>query len=100
MKKRVYKKVTTESGGTLTFYGGRVAMLHDGFNKDIGEFDSYFMHYGTKYWLSDFMITGFSGPVPKYMREFDGYANDSLFSGVVVKVDHDNYAVRAYTFIV
>jgi len=39
---------------------------------------------------------------PEYMKEFDGYINDSFFSGVCIKIDkYDDYfdRVKAYLFI-
>ena len=97
--KKVYKKVEQDNG-TLTFYGGRKATLHFGYNKDLGENDYYFFHYGRKYWLSEFTICGWGGAsIPEYMKEFSGYTNDSFFSGVAIKVDNTGETVKACTFI-
>jgi len=66
--------------------------------------EDYFVYKGIKYFISEFMSVHnrFHNPnPPEWMKEFDGYMNDSFFSGVVIKMgDGDNQGyVKAYTFI-
>jgi len=72
-------------------------MLHYSHTKQ----DSWFTHYGHKYWLSEFMRTKnnpWIGDIQEYLEEFDGYMHDSFFSGVVIKFSDCGEAVRAFTF--
>ena len=95
MIKKVYKRAEKENG-TITFYGAnRAANLE--YNADYT--DQYLTHYGRRYYLSEFMRI--DKHMPDYMQEFDGYLNDSLFSGVVIKLDNEEMdtRVKAFTFI-
>ena len=58
-------------------------------------YDSYFKYRGTWYHLSDFL--GASGI--SELKAWDGYASDSYFSGVVVKVSRDGEKYRVGTYI-
>lgn len=84
-------KVIQQENGRCTLYGGRTCRLEYGRGDE-----ECFRHMGRKYCLSDFMV------VPKdtfLSREgFDGYLNDSYFSGVAIKL-HGADHVKAYTFI-
>lgn len=93
--KKVYKTIEKDSG-KITFYGSnRAANLE--YNADYT--DQYFYHYGQRYYLSEFMYI--DEHMPDYMQEFDGYLNDTFFSGVVVKLDHEEMDIRVkvFTFI-
>ena len=89
--KRIYKKIEQDNG-TITFYGAnRWAELHfetkpPEDDQDYPEIEQYFFHYGRKYYLGEFMHVVGAG-APDYMKEFHGCANDSYFSGVVIKLD-------------
>jgi hypothetical protein len=61
----------------------------------------YFIYEGHRHYLSEFCPT----PKDSFLDEFDGYANDSFFSGVCFKwvrnergEIEDEAEVRAYTF--
>ena len=101
---KVYKEIKQDNG-TITFYGGNrwIKTAYgrpDWIGKDDDDLEEYFMYRGRKYYLSEFMrIDRYA---PEYMKEFDGYTNDSFFSGVVVKIgehpDGDT-GIKAFLFI-
>ena len=100
--KKVYKEVVKDNG-TITFYGSnRWIKLHYA-KPEWSEYDEpYFNYRGMRYYLSEFMVLDRSGNYPEYVKEFDGYVNDSYFSGVVIKYGEDDYgeeAVKAFTYI-
>ena len=63
-----------------------------------------FIYKGHRYFLSEFMAVynPYHSPnPPDWLKEFDGYASDSYFSGVLVKLgtgENDEY-VQVYTYI-
>ena len=96
--KKIYKVIEQENG-TITFYGSNKWIeLH--YAKDDRQ---YFRFHNSRYYLDDFMNihNSFHNPnPPEYMKEFDGYINDSFFSGVCIKLDkEEDYRVKAYLFI-
>jgi hypothetical protein len=97
MIKKAYKTVERQNG-TVTFYGAnREQKLY--YNADYTR--QYFIHYGTRHYLDEFINihNSFYNPnPPDYMLEFDGYINDTFFSGVVVKL-LDDETCKAFTFI-
>jgi hypothetical protein len=67
---------------------------HPEWSEDIQPF---FMYKGERYWLEEFLITD---RIPEF-SDFDGYASDSFFSGVVIKRGENEYGeqcVKAYTY--
>jgi hypothetical protein len=60
-------------------------------------FDGFFQYHGHWYHLSDFMRIppGFGLPY----EEWDGYASDSYFSGVLIKVSSDGEEYMVGTYI-
>ncbi len=90
--REVYKVVDE-----MSFYGDNewIETDHE-FNPDIGDFDVFFKYEDRKYYLSEFMRCE---RVPECMEEFHGYASDSFFSGVVIKVSDDGDAIKAFTYI-
>jgi hypothetical protein len=36
---------------------------------------------------------------PEWIKEFDGYHNDSYFSGILIKLSDTGEAVKVYTYI-
>jgi hypothetical protein len=59
------------------------------------EEELFFKYKGEVYWLSEFLCTDNISP----LSSFDGYASDSFFSGVVIKLDDEGEYVKAYTYI-
>ncbi len=62
----------------------------------------FFVYKGDVYCMADFMRI--EKNAPEWMKEYDGYSNDSFFSGVVVKYAkiEDSYGdmgIKVYTFI-
>jgi hypothetical protein len=96
-------KVITQDNGTINIYGnGHTRELEyrvPDWNED-DEMESCFTYKGNVYFLSEFMSTHnrvhFHGP--EWMKEFDGYNNDSFFSGILIKLIDDE-AVKVYTYI-
>ncbi len=107
--RKIYKVVKLKDGnGTITFYGcNRWSELKYGNNRlldkeEHGYNDQYFYHYKRKYWLSE--ILAVNNPIynpnpPDWQKEFDGFASDSYFSGIVVKLSDCGESVKAFTFI-
>lgn len=104
---RIYKRVEQGNGGTLALYGSgkwiRVEYTHP--RDPEGEVREFFRFHGSRYYLGEFMSTS-PGPwnanPPTWLREFDGYVNDSFYSGVVIKLGetaNGDTAVKAYLFI-
>lgn len=60
----------------------------------------YFEYKGQLHTLDDYMrIEKYA---PAWMKDFDGYSNDSFFSGTLIKLTEDNNnesAVIVYTYI-
>jgi len=99
--KRIYKKVTLENGNIMTIYGSNKAIRieHRGEEARPG-----FRYHGTYHELDCFLRVNSLINPPPYMEEFDGYTNDSAFSGVFVKFgnkdgDFTDECVRAFTYI-
>ena len=63
-----------------------------------------FEYKGETYFLENFPMTHGTpwGDCPEWMWEFDGYAEDSFFSGLLIKFDTDpmqETAVQVWTYI-
>ena len=101
--KRVYKAVKDNEGREITIYGSNKWIRLEWDHKSAeDESIQYFRYAGRRYNLSDFMNihNTIYNPNPyKWMLEFDGYNNDSFFSGVLIKLDEEGEAVKAYTYI-
>ena len=109
--KRVYK-VIEQDNGKLTLYGANrwAELRENGYpdwcdkrrwredNPDTskcscgGYGHAYFYHYGRRYWLDEFMAD-------TRIKGFHGYAGESAFSGVVIKMSKDGEQVKAFTYI-
>jgi hypothetical protein len=103
MLKQIYKIIKDSAGDKAgTIYGS---------NRDIRTFDAVpewfresgdseiaFNYRGRRYFLGEF--SAISPQAPDWMDEFDGYAADSFFSGVLIKIGSDGETVRAFTYIV
>ena len=100
--KRIYKTVEQENG-TIKIYGSNRWIEVDYNHKpDWAEDDveASFRYRGHRYYLSEFMRMGYGGGwVPDWLKEFDGQAGDSFFSGILVKLSNDGEAVKAFTYI-
>ena len=57
------------------------------------EEEASFMYKGQRYFLSEFMRTRAHG------LPYDGYLNDSYFSGILIKLSEDGETVTVHTFI-
>jgi hypothetical protein len=97
-------KVITDDNGTIKIYGNGHAReleyrVPDWMDEE-DETEQSFIYKGHVYFLSEFLNTHnpvyFSGP--DWMKEFDGYNNDSFFSGILIKLIGDE-AVQVYTYI-
>lgn len=113
MLRKPWKKIEKDNG-TIDIYGNNHIIPLD-YDVPEWEIDSAkreerepdtepcFMYKGHKYFLSEFMAvhnTFYNPNPPEWMLEFDGYLNDSFFSGILIKLSGENYGyVKAYTFI-
>lgn len=62
-----------------------------------GEADDGFIHYRRRwYHVSDFMVVGEGNPLKE--MGFNGYLNDTYFSGVAIEVSRDCEQYRIATF--
>jgi len=105
--KLLYKKVEQENG-TITFYHtGKWKKLYYAIpewnrKKIDAELEEYFIHQNRRYYLSEFVAvhnTFWNPNPPGYMTEFDGYMNDSFFSGYAIKVDSEEDRVKIFLFV-
>ena len=70
----------------------------DHLDEDEG-FDGFFCYRGIWYHLSDFMRVGYPGPFGQTaMGGWHGYASDSFFSGVLIKVSEDGEEFQVATY--
>jgi hypothetical protein len=67
----------------------------DWMDEDQREGDQFILHNGHWYHLSDFMRLPKGTPIP---GSWDGYAGDSYFSGMLIKVSQDGerYKIARY----
>ena len=97
-------KITTNNNWRLFLnFDELTAAEQSGFdwmNEEEQECGSFFRYRCAVYSLSDFMVLGRHGSAaPKEFNGWDGYASDSFFSGVLIKVDEDfgdTYKVATY----
>jgi len=68
----------------------------DHLDEDEG-YDGFLCYRGWWYHLSDFMVWTSVG-VPEEMTRWDGYASDSFFSGVLIKVSEDGEEYQVATY--
>jgi hypothetical protein len=61
--------------------------------------DGWIHYRGFWYHLSDFMRVGSQVPGNDPFSDWDGYASDSYFSGVLIKVSDDGESYRIATYI-
>ena len=94
---KLFKEIETENG-TIKIYGtNRWQELHYAKPDWSEEEEPYFNHYKRRYFLSEIMA--FTNPKRDWTKDFDVYANDSFFSGVLVKISNDGEMIKAFTFI-
>ena len=86
---KAYKTIERDNG-TITIYGpNRWQNLYwatpewKDVKGDDEHMEQYFVHRGRRCYLSEFMSV--RKDAPDWMQEFDGYTNDSFFSGLVLK---------------
>ena len=95
-KRKLHKVIMQPNGHILIWGSGRPIQTHYTAKGKL-----YFYYEGRRCFLDDFMTTcpGPWGNPPHFFREFDGYLNDSFFSGVLIKLeDGETDAVKAFTF--
>ena len=107
-------KVITQDNGTINIYGNNhlrpfeyYYQLSEKDKKEldwIEDDDAIVLHYkGNVIALDEFM--SLHNPIyepnpPQWMKEYDGYTNDSFFSGLLIKIDkEDSEWYKIYTFI-
>ena len=101
MLKQVYKTIERDSG-KITIYGSnkpiKTYYKQPEWSEDL---ETAFKYRGNEYFISEFMVIDKN--IPDFMQEFDGYLNDSAFSGVLIKLVSDDLIeeekIKAYTFI-
>ena len=97
MSRKVYKKIKQDNG-TLTIWGSnrwiKIDYAQPEWSDDL---EPYFRYEGRRHYLSEILHTRFPN-APEWIKEFDGYTNDSFFSGILVKLSNDGEAVKAFTF--
>ena len=97
-------KVIEQDNGVIKIYGNNqwreleydIPEWNEG-----GETEAYFNYKGNKYFLSEFMNIHnkiYNPNPPEWMLEFDGYLNESYFSGILIKLSNDGDAVKMYTY--
>jgi hypothetical protein len=59
--------------------------------------EPYIKHYNRRYYLHEFMR--FDHNKPNFFEDFDGYLNDSFFSGCVIKINSTGETAKVFTFI-
>jgi hypothetical protein len=90
---KVTKTYTDSDGRVVRLYGGRRCQLRLAKPEWADEEQECFVHYGRRYFLSEFMATG-----QCFGLDVDGSAPDSYFSGVLVKLDPEGEYVVAWTY--
>jgi len=97
MSRKIYKEIEQDNG-TLTIWGSNRWIKIDYAKPEWSDNqEPYFRYEDRRHYLSEILGTRFPN-APEWIKEFDGYANDSFFSGVLVKLSDDGEAVKAFTF--
>lgn len=104
--KKVYKEIQQENG-TLKIYGSnRTIQTYYKRPEWSQDEEIAFKYRGKEYFLSEFVNVHnkvYSPNPPEWLKEFDGYMNDSFFSGVCIKLINDEndeaVKVKAFTFV-
>ncbi len=62
----------------------------------------FFIYKNQLYCMEDFMsIRNGAHPTPNFMKNFDGYTNDTYFSGILIKYsEEDSDYIKVYTYYV
>ena len=95
--RKIYKKIEQENG-IVTIYGSGKWIKIDYAKPEWSEDQLPFFRYeNRRRYLDEITTTRFHN-APDWLKEFDGYANDSFFSGVAIKLSDDGEAVKAYMF--
>jgi hypothetical protein len=109
MLRKPCKRIPTQNCGSIDIFGnGHWKEIdyevpewnEDNVNPDI---ESCFKYKGITYFLSEFMPVELDSPFCLFNKEgeklFDGYHSDSFFSGILIKLDENSEAIKAYTYI-
>ena len=102
MGRKLYKKVEQHNGSIDIYGSNRAIKLQWAVPEWSNNLEQYFVYGGLRYYLSLFMDiqNKFHFPYPpEWIKEFDGYMNDTFFSGVVIKLNSEDDSVKAFTFI-
>lgn len=94
---KVYKEIDSPTGKLIIYGSNRDIQVRHAKPEWGKDLEPCFYYRGSRYFLSEFMAV--EKHSPKWMQEFHGYASDSFFSGVLVKVACDEETVKAYTYI-
>jgi hypothetical protein len=91
------KKEIVQENGTITIIGNNqwkeIQYDYDE-EDDLGDALPYFDYKGYKYYLNDILRTEHEG----IFKEYDGYMNESAFSGLLVKLNDSNDALQVYRY--
>lgn len=96
---KLYKTINQENG-SINIYGSNRSIE---VKYSIPEWETngtqhaYFRYQNRRYYLSEFLSIRYCDGLNP-LKEFDGYMNDSYFSGIAVKINNGD-SVKAYTFI-
>jgi hypothetical protein len=100
-----YKTIERENG-KIEIYGNNhwIELEYEvpEWNEETQDLEECFNYKGNKYFLSQFMNIHnkvHNPNPPEWMKEFDGYHNDSYFSGILIKLSDTGEAVKVYTYI-
>ena len=91
--KHIHDTIHTQDGDVIIYGGNRWAEIR---YTTAGR--AYFHHYGRRYYLDDILAVDNSHS-PAWSLDYDGYAPDSYFSGILVQTDEYGERVRAFTYI-
>jgi hypothetical protein len=92
---KITKVYEDPNGNLVRLYGGRKCQLRLAKPEWSKEEEECFIHFGRRYFLSEFMRTDRKGV---FGLDVDGVASDSYFSGVLIKVDPEGEYVTAWTY--
>ena len=95
---RTHKVITDSQGNDIRICGtNKWQIIHQSYHEESFPF---IYHYGRQYKLDEFMSVRRSfGSHPDWLKEFDGYCNDSFFSGVLIKLSDCGESAKVFTFI-
>jgi len=97
------KKYTFDNGNTLEIItNNHWHEIEYEYNEDIKDFEAGFYYKGYFHLLGDYMATNnkiHMPYVPHWMKDWDGYQNDSFFSGTLIKFSECGDCVKVGWYI-